>query len=103
MSMRWWRTRKCIRLATRRLIRWWRRWPRIFLCCEVMLHTLQCRQNWIFPMFQDVTFHELLVWVPYLAAEGPYWVPISPKVGSLFQSLGVPISFGDSADRNGHC
>ena len=34
--------------------------------------------------------------VPTLAAGGPYWVLISQKVGSLFQSLGVLITFGDS-------
>ena len=33
----------------------------------------------------------------FLAAGGPYWVPI----GSLFQSLGVPISLGDSAYDGG--
>ena len=32
----------------------------------------------------------------FLAAGGPYWVLISQKVGSLFQSLGVLITFGDS-------
>ena len=32
----------------------------------------------------------------FLAAGGPYWVLISQKVGSLFQSLGVLISLGDS-------
>ena len=40
--------------------------------------------------------HKSLFWVPILAAGGPYftksWVPI----GSLFQSLGVPISLSDS-------
>ena len=48
-----------------------------------------------------VKFHNSLVWVPILTAGGPYWVPISQKVGSLpigslFQSLEIPISFGDS-------
>ena len=41
--------------------------------------------------------HKSLFWVPILAAGGPYWVLISQKVGSLFQSLGVLISFGNSA------
>ena len=39
-----------------------------------------------------VKFHKSLFWVPILDAGGPYWVPISQKVGSLFQSLGVPNS-----------
>ena len=40
--------------------------------------------------------HKSLFWVPILAAGGPYWVLISQKVGSLFQSLGVLISLGHS-------
>ena len=44
-----------------------------------------------------IKFHKLLIWVPILAAEGPYsmksWVPI----GSLFSSMRVPISLGSSA------
>ena len=31
-----------------------------------------------------IKFHKSLLWVPILAAGGPYWVPISQKVGSLF-------------------
>ena len=48
-----------------------------------------------------------IFWVPDLAAGGPYWVLISLKVGSLFRSLflslKVPVSFGNSAmaPRNG--
>ena len=49
-----------------------------------------------FVFFLCVKFHKSLFWVPILAAGGPYWVPISQKVGSLFQSLGVPISLCDS-------
>ena len=44
-------------------------------------------------MLKRVKFHKSLFWVPILAAGGPYWVPISQK--NL--SLGVPISFRDSA------
>ena len=44
-----------------------------------------------------VKFHQLSFWVPILAAEGPYRVPISGKVGSLFLSMEVPISLGNSA------
>ena len=40
---------------------------------------------------------ESLFWVPILAADGPYWVPIPGKVGSLFLSMEVLISFGNSA------
>ena len=43
-----------------------------------------------------VKFHKSLFWVPILAAGGPYWVLISQKVGSLFQSMGVLISLADS-------
>ena len=49
-----------------------------------------------FPVLKCVKFHKSLFWVPILAAGGPHWVPISQKVRSLFQNLGVPISFGDS-------
>ena len=42
-------------------------------------------------------FHTSLFWVLILAAGGPYWVLISQKDGSLSQSLGVLISFRDSA------
>ena len=53
--------------------------------------------NFDFFLCLCVKFHKSLFWVPILAAGGPYWVPISQKAGSLFQSLGVPISSGDSA------
>ena len=49
-------------------------------------------------MLKRVKFHKSLFWVPILAAGGPYWVPISQKAGSLFQSLGVPISLGGSGE-----
>ena len=58
---------------------------------------LHCWQILIFFLCLRVKFHKSLFWVPILAAGGPYWVPISQKAGSLFQSLGVPISSGDSA------
>ena len=48
-------------------------------------------------MLKRVKFHKSLFWVPILAAGGPYWVPISQIFGSLYQSMEVPISFGDSA------
>ena len=69
----------------------------IHICCEVMLHTLAILPNFDFYLCLRVKFHKSLFWVPILAAGGPYWVPISQKAGSLFQSLGVPISSGDSA------
>ena len=49
-------------------------------------------------MLKRVKFRKLLFWVPILAAGSPYWVLISQKVGSLFQSLVVLISFGNSAE-----
>ena len=66
---------------------------------------LHCWQILIFFLCLCVKFHKSLFWVPILAAGGPYWVPISQKVGSLFQSLGVPISFGDSENAilNAEC
>ena len=47
-------------------------------------------------MLKRVKFHKSLFWVPILEAGGPYWVLISQNVGSLFQSLGFPISFCES-------
>ena len=52
--------------------------------------------NFDFFLCLRVKFHKLLFWVPIFAAGSPYWIPISQKVGSLFLSLGVPISLGDS-------
>ena len=49
--------------------------------------------NFDFSPCLRVKFHKSLFWVPILAAGGPYWVPISPKNGSISQSLGVPISY----------
>ena len=63
---------------------------------DVRLHLLALLPNFDFYLRLNVQFHKLLFWVPILAAGGPYWVPISQKVGSLFQSLGVPISLCDS-------
>ena len=57
---------------------------------------LHCWQILIFLCLR-VKFHKALFWVPILDAGGPYWVPISQRVGSLFQSFGVPISFWNSA------
>ena len=68
----------------------------IHICCEVMLHTLALLPNFDFYLCLRVKFHKSSFWVFILAAWGPFWVPISQKVRSLFQSLGVPISFGHS-------
>ena len=43
---------------------------------------LHCWQILIFFLCLCVKFHKSLFWVPILAAGGPYWVPISQKVGS---------------------
>ena len=74
--------------------------------CDNFLHCYYTNMLWSdasqvillanFVFFLCVKFHKSLFWVPILAAGGPYWVPISQKVGSLFQSLGVPISLCDS-------
>ena len=42
-----------------------------------------------------VKFHKSSFWVPILAAEGPYWVPISWKVGVLVSKPGGPYKFGE--------
>ena len=74
--------------------------------CDNFLHCYYTNMLWSdasqvillanFVFFLCVKFHKSLFWVPILAAGGPYftksWVPI----GSLFQSLGVPISLCDS-------
>merc|ERR1712218_47066 len=53
--------------------------------------------NFDFYLCLCINFHTSSFWVLILAAGGPYWVLISQKNGSLSQSLGVLISFGDSA------
>ena len=53
--------------------------------------------NFDFYLCLRINFHTSSFWVLILAAGGPYWVLISQKDGSLSQSLGVPISFRDSA------
>ena len=68
-----------------------------YYTCMLWSDASQVIQLANFVFFLCVKFHKSLFWVPILAAGGPYftksWVPI----GSLFQSLGVLISFGDSA------
>ena len=67
----------------------------------ILLFRVTLLTNFDFYLCLRVKFHKSLVWVPILAAGGPYWVPISPKklvpIGSVFQSLGVPICFRHSA------
>ena len=59
--------------------------------------------NFDFYVCLRAKFHKQSFWVLILAAGGPYWVSISQKkwvpIGSLSQSWGVPISFGDSANN----
>ena len=77
----------------------------VIISCTVIIHICICR-NWFrvtllanfdFFLCLHVKFHKSLFWVPILAAGGLYWVPISQIFGSLYQSMEVPISFGDSA------
>ena len=75
----------------------------VIISCTVIIHVfagtgsgLHCWQILIFFLCLRVKFHKSLFWVPILAAGGPYWVLISQKVGSLFQSMGVLISLADS-------
>ena len=61
--------------------------------CDNFLHCYYTNMLWSdasqvillanFVFFLCVKFHKSLFWVPILAAGGPYWVPISQKVGSL--------------------
>ena len=61
--------------------------------CDNFLHCYYTNMLWSdasqvillanFVFFPCVKFHKSLFWVPILAAGGPYWVPISQKVGSL--------------------
>ena len=54
-----------------------------------MLHTFIIKDrvtllaNFDFYLCLRIEFRKSSFWVPILAAGGPYWVPISQKVGSL--------------------
>ena len=68
--------------------------------CDNFLHCYYTNMLWSdasqvillanFVFFLCVKFHKSLFWVPILAAGGPYWVPITQKVGSLLVLVTVP-------------
>ena len=65
------------------------------LSCEVMLQTLELLPLDFYVCLR-IKFHKSSFWVLILAAGGPYFTKKWVLIGSLSQSLGVLISFGDS-------
>ena len=68
-----------------------------YLYFRVLIFTVIAIANFDFYLCLRINFHTSSFWVLILAASGPYITKKWVLIGSLSQSLGVFISFRDSA------
>ena len=62
----------------------------VIISCTFIIHVCCFTRYTDFFLCLSAKFYKSLFWVPILAAGGPYWVPITQKVGSLLVLVTVP-------------